>query len=168
MTRVLLVAAFTFTCASLVRADEEIPLDKVPPGAVKAVKEKYPKARIVRVEKDDDDGRTVYEFDLKDGDKKVEAGFTADGKFVKAEEEIGEKDVPPAVMAAFKQKHPAAKPSKVEKVTRGDGAQAKVVYEFDIKDGDKDYEVYFSPDGKFVEKKDTKPGKGGGKKPEKK
>jgi uncharacterized protein YxeA len=162
MSRPSALALALALVATTARADDkEIPLDKAPPGAAKAVKAKYPKAQITRVEQEDDDGQTVFEFTLKDGDRKLEAEFTADGKFVKSEEEITEKEIPQAVMAAFRQKYPAAKPAKLEKVTKGDGAAATVVYEFDFKDGDTEVEAYFSPDGKFVEQKDSKKGEKG-------
>lgn len=168
-------AVFALAALSVAAAarDEEIPLDKAPAAAVKAMKQKYPNAQVTKVEKEDDDGKTVIEFTLKDGTRKLEAEFTPEGKFVKEEAEVGEKDVPQAVMAAFRQKYPAAAPTKMEKVTRGEGAEAKVVYEFDITDGGKECEVYFSPDGTFVEKKDAKPADGSkagkkGDKPEKK
>ncbi|WP_439628837.1 PepSY-like domain-containing protein [Gemmata sp.] len=161
MTR-LLTAALAVSALSLpARADEEIKLDKAPAAAVKAMKDKYPKAQVVKVEKEDDDGKSVIEFTLKDGEKKLEAEFTPEGKFVKEEAEVAEKDVPAAVLTAFKQKYPNAKPSKTEKVTKGDGGEVK--YEFDIKDGDKECEVYFAPDGKFIEKKDAKDEKKPGK-----
>jgi hypothetical protein len=164
MTR-LLTAALALTALTLAaRADEEIPLDKAPPAAVKAMKDKYPRAQVVKVEREDDDGKPVIEFTLKDGEKKMEAEFTPEGKFVKEEAEITEKDVPAAVLTAFKQKYSSAKPSKIEKVTRGEGTRAEVKYEFDIQDGGKECEVFFAPDGKFLEKKDAKEDK----KPEKK
>lgn len=137
------------------RGDEEIPLEKAPPAAVKAMKAKYPKAQVVKVEREDDDSMVVIEFTLKDGETTLEAEFTPEGKFVKEEAEVAEKDVPAAVAAAFKQKYPDAKPSKVERVTTGDGPGV-VKYEFDITDAGKECEVYFSADGKFLEKKEKK------------
>jgi hypothetical protein len=53
---------------------------------MKAVKAKYPKAEIVSAEKGDQDGTKVYEFELKEGDKKWEASFTPEGKFVSSED----------------------------------------------------------------------------------
>lgn len=155
MTRLLSAAVALSAFALAARADEEITLDKAPAAAVKAMKAKYPNAQVVKVEKEDDDGKPVIEFTLKAGERMLEAEFTPEGKFVKEEAEVGEKDVPAAVMAAFKQKYPAARPSKTEKVTKGEGTGAEVKYEFDITDGGKECEVYFSPDGKFLEKKDA-------------
>ncbi len=51
-------------------------MDKVPKVVRDAVKAKYPKAQIVAAEKGDQDGKAVYEFDLKDGEKKWEVSFT--------------------------------------------------------------------------------------------
>ena len=51
-------------------------MDKAPKVVRDAVKAKYPKAQIVAAEKGDQDGKAVYEFDLKDGEKKWEVSFT--------------------------------------------------------------------------------------------
>ena len=142
-----------------VRADEEIPLDKAPAAAVKAMKTKYPKAAVKKVEKEDDDGKTVIEFTLHDGKKTIEAEFTPEGKLVKEEAEVGELDVPKVVMAAFRMRYPNAAPTKMERVTKGEGTEAKITFEFDIQDGGKECEVFFAADGAFVEKKESKPAK---------
>jgi hypothetical protein len=137
--------------AAVARADDEkIPLDKVPKKVLEAVKAKYPKAEIVAAEKGDQDGTEVYEFDLKEGDKKWEASFTPDAKFVSSEEPIKEADLPAKVKEAFKKKYPDAKVVEMEKETTGEGDKAKVVYEIVIEHGKGKLEVQFDPEGKFL------------------
>jgi uncharacterized membrane protein YkoI len=130
--------------------DEKIPLDKVPKVVLDAVRAKFPKAEIVAAEKGDQDGKIVYEFDLKQGDKKWEAAFTPEGKFVSTEEEVKEADLPAKVSDAFKKKYPGAKVVAIEKETTGEGADAKVVYEIVIEAKKGKLEVQFSPNGKFL------------------
>src|SRR5262245_40307121 len=137
--------------------DEKIPLDKVPAKVKEAVKAKYPKAEIESAELGDQDGKKVYEFNLKEGDKKWEASFTPEGKFVSAEEPIAkEDDLPAKVKEAFRKKYPDAKVVRMEKETIGEGAVEKVVYEIVIEKGKDQVEVQISPDGKILDEEKKK------------
>jgi len=117
--------------------EKEIPLDKVPPKVLEAVKAKYPKAKIEEAEAEEEDGKTVYEFELEEEDDKGErewsATFSADGKFIESEEEVKLADVPKATLEALQKKYPLIKKPSVEKVTQGEGAAAKVFYELRFK-----------------------------------
>jgi uncharacterized membrane protein YkoI len=135
---------------AVARADDKVPLDKVPEPVMKAAKAKYPKAEVVSAEKGDQDGTKVYELALKDGDKTWEASFTPEGKFVSAEEPVKEAELPAKVKEAFRKKYPDAKVLSAEKETTGDGADAKVAYEIVIEKGKEKVEVQFAPDGKFL------------------
>jgi hypothetical protein len=139
-----------FVLASGLQADEKISLDKVPPRIKRALKAKYPKANVVSAAKETEQGKTVYEFKLEDGDKKWEATFTPAGRFVGTEEAIQEGDLPDAVKKALHKKYPEAKALKMDKETTGEGASAKVVYEIVIQMGEKKSEVQFDPKGKFL------------------
>jgi hypothetical protein len=139
-----------FIVASGLQADEKISLDKVPARIKRALKVKYPKAHVVSAAKETEDGKTVYEFKLEDGDKKWEATFTPAGKFVGTEEAIEEGALPEAVKKALNKKYPEAKVLKMDKETTGEGASAKVVYEIVIEMGSKKSEVQFDPTGKFL------------------
>jgi len=151
LSGLLSVAVFGLLGLATVRAeDEKIPLDKVPKAVLAAVKAKYPKAQIVAAEKGDQDGKAVYEFDLKDGEKKWEVSFTPEGKFVSSEEAIKESDLPAKVQVAFKKKHGDAKVVGIEKETTGEGAEAKVIYEIVIETPKGKLEVQFDPEGKFL------------------
>ena len=133
-----------------VRADEEkVPLDKVPAKVRQALKTKYPRAEVVSAEKEDENGKTVYEFKLKQGKKKWEASFTPDGDFVGIEEVIKESDLPAQVKEGLRKKYPHAKVLRVEKETTGEGDSAKVVYEIVVQDKKGKREVQFDPHGKF-------------------
>jgi uncharacterized membrane protein YkoI len=160
IVRTSAVAAVTVLLGlSLAAAKEEkITLDKVPTKVAQAEKAKWPKAEIVLIEQEEDNGKTIYEFGLKEGTRKWDASFGADGALVAVEETIAEKDVPAAVKKALEQKHPKATVTLVEKVTEGDGPSAKIFYEYKIKTQDKAWEVKFDPAGKLVSEEEKKAG----------
>jgi hypothetical protein len=143
------VLALFFLVGGL-QADEKVSLDKVPGKIKRALKAKYPRAHVVSAAKETEEGKTIYEFKLEDGDKKWEATFTPEGKFVGTEEAIKEADLPSEVKEALQKKYPEAKVLKMDKETTGEGTSAKVVYEIVIQMGEKKSEVQFDPKGKFL------------------
>ena len=155
MTRLLsclaaCAAALTLGLAS--RADEEgkVDLKDVPAKVKDALKAKYPKADVVSAEKGDVDGTKVYEFELKEGDKRWEASFTPDGKFHSSEEPVKEADLPAKVKDAFKKKYGDVKVVSIEKETTGEGKEAKIVFEVVFEKDKEKIEAQFDPDGKFL------------------
>jgi hypothetical protein len=155
----LMVAATIVVIAALVRADEDekVPLDKVPAKILDGIKAKYPKAKILSAEKGDVDGTKVYEFQLEEGKKQWEASFTPDGKFFGSEELITE--LPAKVKEAFDGKYPAAKITKMEKETTGEGEKAKVIYEIFVERGSDQYEIQYDANAKFLGETKVKPAK---------
>jgi uncharacterized membrane protein YkoI len=144
------------------RADEEkVPLDKLPKEVLDAVKAKFPKGELKGAEKEVENGKTVYEVNLTDGTKKVEATFTADGKILSTETIIAAKDLPRAVMATLEEKYPKAEYKTVEEVVEyKDGKEEPAVYEVLLNTADKKtFEVVLSADGKIkkTEEKKAKP-----------
>jgi len=131
-------------------ADEKVPLDKVPAKLMAAVKAKFPKATVLSCEKEEEDGKTQFEFTLKEGEKKFVGIFNPEGKLIATEEPTKEEDVPAAARDAFKKKYADGKITEIEKVTTGEGASAKITYEFQFTRGKQKWEAVFEPDGKFV------------------
>jgi uncharacterized membrane protein YkoI len=133
---------------SSLRADEEkVALKDVPKAVLKAVKDKFPKAKVTGAEKEKEDGKTVFEIQIKEGDQKIEVVVTPEGKIVAIEKEIKKSDVPRAVAEALEKKYPKASIKKIEEVTKGD----KVAYEFLIEVDKKKLEATFDSKGKFLE-----------------
>jgi hypothetical protein len=146
----LLVMAIT---GLVVRADDEkeekVPLDKLPKAVVEAVKAKFPKAELVSAEKENEDGKIVYEVAIKNEGSRIEVIVTPEGKILVVEKEIESKDVPQAVKEALKKKYPEATVKKIEEIIKNDKTEA---YEFLLVTGKKKtVEVKFAPDGKFLE-----------------
>lgn len=112
----------------------EILPDEVPAKVAAAVKSKWPKAKTVNVFSQDDDGKTLYNLVLTETSGKQKrkwgARFTAEGKFLELQESANLTDVPKPVLTALAKKYPLIKKPKVEKITEGEGAAAKISYEF--------------------------------------
>jgi uncharacterized membrane protein YkoI len=141
------------------RADEEkegkVPLDKVPKAVLDAVKDKFKDAELVSAQTEKEDGKLVYEINLKQKGQPIDVTLTPDGKIVSVEKTITVRDLPKAVSEALDSKYPKAKIKKVEEVTEG----GKTTFEVLLVSADKKtIEVVFDPEGKVVkeEKKEKK------------
>ncbi len=136
-----------------VQADEEkVPLKDVPKAALKAVKDKFPGAKLTGAEKEKKDGKVTYEIAIAYKGRKIEVHVTPDGKITEIEKEITLKELPKPVADALKEKYPKAKIEKLEEVTAGE----KVTYEAHFVVGKKKLEVVFDPSGKVLKVEEEK------------
>jgi uncharacterized membrane protein YkoI len=132
--------------------EEKVPLDKVPKAVIDAVKAKFKDAELVGAEKENENGKVIYEINLKVKGQTIEVSVTPDGKIVSIEKTITIKDLPKAVAEALDSKYPKATIKIVEEVTEG----GKTNYEVLLVTADKKtLEVVFDPTGKVV-KEETK------------
>jgi uncharacterized membrane protein YkoI len=145
-----------------VRADEEkIPLDKVPKAVMDAAKKKFSGAEWIGASTEKEDGKTVYEVELKHKGQHIDATFNEDGSLVSLEKEIKEAALPKAVSGAIAKKYPGAKYQIIEEVWHvKDGKEFLDYYEAVVATGDKKkFEVEVTADGtikKTEEKKGEK------------
>lgn len=156
----VIVAVLAGTAA---RADDEkedkVPLDKVPKAVLDAVKAKFKGAELVSAQTEKEDGKLVYEINLKHKGHKVDVTLTPEGKIVSIEKTIAAKDLPKAVAEAIDGKYPKVTIKKAEEVTEG----GKTNYEVLLVTADKKtVEVVIDPTGKIVkeEKKEEEKKKG--------
>ena len=107
---------------------------QVPAAAQQTLKQHAPETAIQKIEKDDEDGKISYEFQIVQGGKKSEITVTPDGKLLSTEEIVALADVPAAVRQALETQATGGKMGIVEKVTE-DG---KTTFEVKVeKDGKK-------------------------------
>lgn len=138
--------------------EEKVPLDKVPKAVLKAVKAKFKGADLLGAQTEKEDGKILYEINLKDKGHSIDVSLTSEGKIVSIEKTIAAKDLPRPVTEAIKSKYPKAEYSKAEEVTE-DG---KTNYEVHlITAGKKKIEVVLDRAGKILkeekqEKKEEK------------
>jgi uncharacterized membrane protein YkoI len=145
-----LLAVVVFSTLALVaRADEEkIPLDKVPAKVLKAVQDKFPKAKLTGAVKEVENGKTTYEVSLKDGENAIDVSLKDDGTILVIEKAIAVKDLPKVVSEAVKAKYPKGTIKTAEELTSGVTVTYEVLVELD---GKKPFEVVLDPKGKILE-----------------
>jgi uncharacterized membrane protein YkoI len=139
------------------RADdkaEKITPDKLPQKIKDTVQARLPGAEIISAEKEKEEGKVVYDLELKHEGRKYEMDILEDGTLVEIEKEIAAKDVPEKVTKAIKEKYPTATVKEVMEVNKVTGKEEKPMhYEVTIETGGKSKEVIVSLDGKLKEEK---------------
>jgi uncharacterized membrane protein YkoI len=132
--------------------DKKIALDKAPKAVQEAIKARFPKGEVTSIEKETEDGKTVYDVELKQDGKKYEMDILADGTVIEIEKEIEAKKLPEAVTKAIEDKYPKATIKEVMEVYKVKDKEEKLTeYEVTLETGDKKtVEVKVSLDGKSV------------------
>jgi uncharacterized membrane protein YkoI len=137
---------------SLARADEKVELDKLPAVVKKAVQKRYPDAKLVKADKETEDGKTVYDVAITIGAQKMSIDVTPEGKIVGYEKTIDAKKLPKVVSDAFHAKYPKATMRGVEEIYKVDGDDEKMEgYEIKLTTADnKKMEVVINSEGKIT------------------
>ena len=126
------------------RADEEkIPVEKLPAAVKKAVKKKFPEARVLGASKEVEDDEPVYEVQLKVEGHSIDMALDAEGEILEIEKEIPADRLPRAVRKRLAARYPGAKIEKAEEITKGEDGPVR--YEVVLKS-----EVVFTAKGKVV------------------
>jgi Putative beta-lactamase-inhibitor-like, PepSY-like len=136
-------------------AETKITLKDVPPAVAKAEKDKWPKAQIHGIEREEEDNKTIFEFGLTEGTRKWDASFSDAGALIAVEETIVEKEVPAAVKKGLEKKYPGAKIVLIEKVTEGEKSP-KTFYEYKIKTATGGVEVKLDSKGAILTEEQKK------------
>jgi Putative beta-lactamase-inhibitor-like, PepSY-like len=144
----VLLAAVARTSAD----GEKVPLDKVPKAVLDTIKARLPDAEVTSVEKETENGKVVYDVELKQKDRKWEMDILEDGTLIEIEKEIPMKDLPEAVAKAIDAKYPKAAIKEVMEVYTVKGKDEKLDrYEVTIETAEKKtIELEVSLDGKSI------------------
>jgi uncharacterized membrane protein YkoI len=146
-----------------VRADdneEKVPLDKLPAKVTAAVKAKFAGANLIGASKEKEDGKEVYEVELKLNGVHHDVTLSPAGEIVLVEKQIKAADLPKAVSKALESKYPQATYKIIEEITKGETKAYEVLL---VTAGKKTIEAKFDAGGKFLEeenkdkKKESKP-----------
>ena len=118
-----------------------------------AVKARFPGAELTSVEKETEEGKVVYDIELKHQGRKYEMDIQENGTLLEIEKEVAAKDVP-AITKAVLAKYPGATVKEVMEVNKVKGKEEKPDhYEVTLLTADKkEVEVVVSLDGKSVKK----------------
>ena len=131
---------------------QKIALDKVPPKIMSAVKARFPGAELTSVEKETEDGKVVFDIELKHQGRKYEMDIQEDGTIIEIEKQVDAKDLPEAVGKAIKAKFPDALIKEIMEVNKvNENKETPDHYEVIMVDKDKkEKEVTVSLDGKTI------------------
>ena len=99
--------------------EEKISVKELPRAVRKAVKAEFPKARIEQAAREEEDGETVYEVTLKQGNRTIDVALEADGEILEIERAVSVDELPSAVKKALRARYPHAVVAKVETVRKG-------------------------------------------------
>jgi uncharacterized membrane protein YkoI len=147
--------------APAARADEKVPLDKLPKAVTDAVKARWPDAELPKNAKKEvgDDKKTLYELEIKNKNDELEVTLTEAGEITQFERELEVKDLPKAVVKALEDKYPKAELKEADEVTKVDGKKETLAYYVvEVKTADKKtLEVRVDPDGKVLKSDEEKP-----------
>lgn len=138
---------------------EKITPDKLPKKVMDAVKDRFPDAEITSAEKETEDGKVVYDIELKHKGRKYEMDIQEDGTIIEVEKQVDAKDLPEEVAKAIKAKFPDATIKEIMEVNKvKDKKETPDHYEVVLVTKDKkEMEVTVSLDGKTIkEEKEEK------------
>jgi hypothetical protein len=147
-------AIFALACVvSLAFGQEKITPDKLPPKVAAAVKARFPGAAITSITKEVEDGAVVFDIEMMRDGKKHEMDCKEDGTLVDIQNQIAEKDLPPAATTAIKAKYPGSKITEVGEILVVKGNQERRDhFEVLIETADKkEVELTVSLDGSKIE-----------------
>ena len=99
--------------------ESKIKMEKLPPAVQQAVKEQSQGAKLVGLAKEVEDGKTLYEAELKVNGHGKDVTFDTAGKIVSVEEEIALASVPEPARAAILKAVGKGKLKKLESVQEG-------------------------------------------------
>ena len=145
-----LAVVVVVTASGIARADDNVPVDKLPKAVVDTLKKRFPKGELTKASKSGEGDKTTYEVSVKEGTLKADVDLTAAGAITGMEKQIAEADLPKVIAAAVKAKQPKGTVKTCEEVIA-------------VKDGKEELEYYEvvveTPDKKTVELEIEKDGK---------
>jgi len=146
--------AFIMT-GTLARADDKdkaAPKEKLPKKVKEAVDGRFPGADLTSVEKENENGKVVYDIELKHKDRKYEMDISEDGVIIEIEKEVAAKDLPKAAIKVLNEKYPKATIKEIMEVNKvKDKKETPDHYEVVLVAADKkQMEVEVSLDGKTI------------------
>lgn len=152
--------AFLMAClTNSAGAEEEEAVKDLPMAVVDAIKARFPKGEIEEVEKEEEDGKTVYEIEVEiesdDGESEHTLTLTPEGKILEIEKEIAAKSLPKAVADALAAMYPKATYRRIEEVVKiENGVEQVDAYEVLLTTADKKkIEASVRPNGKIKNQK---------------
>jgi uncharacterized membrane protein YkoI len=134
-------------------ADEEkVPLDKVPAKVMRAVKARFPGAKLIKASKEKSGDGVVYDIELTHKGRKYEMDVKEDGTVLEVEKQVLFQEAPKTLVKTLKARYPRATIKVIMEVNLVKGKkETPDHYEVTLETADKkELEVIVSLDGKTV------------------
>lgn len=138
MKNIILIMACMLLTATSIKATE------IPDAIEKAFQEKYPTAKKVKWEKENNND---YEASFVLENKEMSVVYSPDAQIKEIETEIAVAEIPNAVLEAFNKKYTNAKIEEAAKIERSDKS---IVYEIESKINKKEIDLLFDENGNEV------------------
>ena len=153
----LAVVVVMVTASGIARADDNVPVEKLPKAVVDTLKKRFPKGELTKASKSGEGDKTTYEVSVKEGTLKADVDLTAAGAITGMEKQIAAADLPKVIAAAVKAKQPKGTVKTCEEVIAvKDGKEVLEYYEVVVETPDKKtVELEIEKDGK-VRKENAK------------
>lgn len=129
-------------------AGNKIKESKVPEVVKNAFKAKFPDAKKIQWELEND---SIYEAEFVSNKVEMSSNFSATGRWLETEKEIDKKDIPDAVLKMIAGKYAGYKIVEAESV---DSPACSQCYEVVLKKGKKKVELLLNKDGNILTVKD--------------
>lgn len=133
---------------TLVEAEADVPLDRVPENVVAAAQAAYPGVRLTGAEREVQDGSRVWEVKFSHEGRAMELVIDDDGEVLETERELRADEAPEAVLAAAEAAIPNSAFRSVEEIRAGDG----LAYHVKRLRGGASYKVVLDVDGTVLRK----------------
>jgi len=131
--------------------DKPLTLDQVPAAVKATIVKEAAGADIKKIEKENENGKVVYEAEFLRGGKTTEVKVASGGTLLSTEVELSLDEVPAPVKATILKEAKGAKIKEVEKETKG----ATITYEAEFEADGKEVEIQVAPDGKLLGREDA-------------
>jgi hypothetical protein len=133
--------------------EEVVPPNRIPKTVMDALHARFPRARIDKSTRANEENEVVYDLEFTEDGRKCEADIRENGTYINYEKAIPASDLPTAVRAAIDRRYPNATLNEVMEETEVSGKVERLsAYEVVlVTAGRKEVEVRVSPDGKILE-----------------
>lgn len=116
----------TYVTSSSAKSFDDENIKNAPEKVISAFKKSYPKSKIFEYSKEKENGRIVYEFEIRNGNLKKEILYSENGKLLQIEEEILISSIPIDIINKIKKLYPNFKITSSEKKTWNNNIKYKL------------------------------------------
>ena len=129
---------------------EKLTSENIPPKIMAAINGRFPGAQVTSAERENEDGKIVYDIELKHSGRKYEMDIHDDGTIIEIEKEMDASKLPEAAAKTLADKYPGSSIKEVMEVNKVSGTkETPDHYEVVIETAQKkSQEVILSLDGK--------------------